>query len=129
MSMFEFTEVEVKRILGPEWNQGTVHVENSVIALSRGAPVDVLELVLRRHMNLDVGELQCDSCVHDAISTARNAAQNFVTRYFLFGRVVNVQSNPARRTTEVTFAFEDELGEDSFETTFFNVLLERTETE
>jgi len=30
---------------------------------------------------------------------------------------------------QVTFAFEDELGEDSFETSFFNVLLERTETE
>lgn len=129
MSMFEFSEIEAKLVLGQEWTLGAVRVNSDVIALSRGAPVDVLELVMRRHMNLDVGELQCDSCVHDAISSARDSARKFVTRYFLFGRVVNVQTNPALRTTEVTFAFEDELGEDSFETTFFNVLLERTETE
>lgn len=129
MSMFEFSEIEAKLVLGQEWTLGAVRVNSDVIALSRGAPVDVLELVLRRHLNLDVGELQYDSCVHDAISTARDASKIYVTRYFLFGRVVNVQSNPARRTTEVAFAFEDKLSEDSFETTFFNVLLERMETE
>jgi hypothetical protein len=84
MTMFEFSEIEVKRILGPEWTHGAVRVHSDVIAVCRGAPVDALEIVLRRHMNLDVGELQCDSCVHDAISTARDSAQNFVTRYFLF---------------------------------------------
>jgi len=129
MLMFDFCEAEVQKVLGPNWNHGAVRVNREVIAVSRGAPVNALECVLRRHMHLDVGDLQSDSCVHDAISTARDASQTYVTRYFLCGRVFSVQTNPTLRTTEVTFAFEDELGEDSFETTFFNVLLERTETE
>lgn len=123
MRVCEFSQEEVRQVIGEEWNLGRVWVQEEVHrAMKHGT---FLETILQNHLFPAFTELDSHPCVVDALEKAIDSGQCYATHTFWHGKVFRVESDPSTKVVEVTLVDDNDFCFDTFRTTFKDVLLER----
>lgn len=128
MWKYAFNQRDVQRVLGADWDLGTVRVCKEADSCGDGS-FDFIEQLLLRHLSLETGELQADEATNRAIASAQQGGKGYVTLFNYCGTVFKVETHVGHRITDVTVADDDYFSRQRLSPNFETLLEEQQDAE